>query len=1324
MATNPPSATSFSNTPQAANDLFLLNEDTVSLAGGNILTLDVMANDAGGNAKQLWSLDDTALFANLKLADTSGAWETTAGGNQMRIVNGKVELNLSSALSPYGGSVQGLGAGEKITDSFYYTIRLANGTLSLAKADFTITGQNDAPVITSTARSVAFTEDSPAFSAVGRITATDADTNDRLSFSGNVSDSFGTFTVNASGVWSFDLKTSGSAVQSLAKGEVKTLTYPVTVSDGNGGTATQDVTITITGTNDAPTISAHSTASGSTGEDDTALASGQIIASDIDNGAILTYSAATRTSGAADFGTFDIANDGKWTFTLANGNAAVQSLAEGQVKTIIYTVTVTDQHGATATRMVTVTVTGTNDAPVITAADTTATLPEDGTATATGQITAADVDTGATLSYSATAQTEGSADYGSFSVDNSGKWTFALSNGADAVQTLAEGTSVELTYTVTVKDDKGATATQDVTVTITGTNDAPVITAADTAANVAEDGTATATGQITATDVDTGATLTYSAEASNAGHADYGSFSVDGNGGWSFALSNNSAAVQSIAEGKSVELTYTVTVTDEHGATATQDVKVTITGTNDAPVITSSAQTGAVAEDGTLTASGTVTATDVDTGATQSFSGSATGTYGAFAVDAATGQWTYTLDNAAHQNLAQGETKTETFTVTVKDDKGATATQDVKVTITGTNDAPVITSSAQAGAVAEDGTLTASGTVTATDVDTGATQSFSGNATGTYGAFAVDAATGKWTYTLDNAAHQNLAQGDTKTETFTVTVKDEHGATATQDVKVTITGTNDAPVITSSAQTGAVAEDGTLTATGTVTATDVDTGATQSFSGNATGTYGAFAVDAATGQWTYSLDNAAHQNLAQGETQTETFTVTVKDDKGATATQDVTVTITGTNDKPVFTAAAPTVSMTEDQLSVSGQVQATDVDGDAVTYGLSGMPVADKFSSISVSNNGAWSYQVNPSSVQSLHAGETDVETFNIVAYDTNGGAVIQTVTVNITGVNDAAAIGGVSTGSVTEDGTLTANGKVTVTDVDHDEAAFRAPTSLTGTYGTFTFNTANGEWTYALNNASTAVQALNTGASLQDKLTVSSLDGTATKDIVVTINGADEVSQTPSTLGAVDTTNQDPNDPNGSGFPETPNNFGNNIKGTSSADNISALGGDDTVFARNGADTVDGGPGFDTLYGGAGNDSLIGSGDGDSLYGGSNNDALNGGSGNDSLIGGFGADTLTGSSGDDRFIFLSTSDRGDSITDFKTSGTDKIDVSAIDVNAIAAGDQAFTWGGTSKTANGLWYVADASTSTVYADTDGNTDTAELWFTVNGTSFTASDFIL
>ncbi len=258
------------------------------------------------------------------------------------------------------------------------------------------------------------------------------------------------------------------------------------------------------------------------------------------------------------------------------------------------------------------------------------------------------------------------------------------------------------------------------------------------------------------------------------------------------------------------------------------------------------------------------------------------------------------------QSLAEGQFATDTFTYAIQLGNGTLSWATASVQITGTNDAPVITSAAQSGSVTEDTALTATGTVTSTDVDNGATATYSGNASGSYGSFAVTASTGVWTYTLANAAHQSLAAGETHNETFAVTVTDDKGATATQDVIVTITGTNDAPVITSMAQSGSVTEDTTLTATGTVASSDVDNGASATYSGNASSSYGSFAVAASTGVWTYTLDNAATnvQALAEGQTVTETFTVIVTDDKGATATQNVVVTITGTNEAAVQVVAA------------------------------------------------------------------------------------------------------------------------------------------------------------------------------------------------------------------------------------------------------------------------------------------------------------------------------------------------------------------------------------------------------------------------------------
>src|SRR5207249_1588270 len=247
-------------------------------------------------------------------------------------------------------------------------------------------------------------------------------------------------------------------------------------------------------------------------------------------------------------------------------------------------------------------------------------------------------------------------------------------------------------------------------------------------------------------------------------------------GVWTYTLDNSDGDTQALKEGQTVTETFTATVTDDFGATATQVVTLTITGTNDSPVITSNAAAaaGAVTEAGNLdngtvvagtpSASGTLTSSDVDSGATATWSGNATGTYGAFAINASTGVWTYTLDNSDKEKTSQneGQTVTETFTATETDDFGATATQVVTLTITGTNDSPVITTAVgqNLGAVTEAGNLdngtlvagtpSASGTLPYTALFRSATATWSGNATGTYGAFAINASTGVWTYTLDN----------------------------------------------------------------------------------------------------------------------------------------------------------------------------------------------------------------------------------------------------------------------------------------------------------------------------------------------------------------------------------------------------------------------------------------------------------------------------------------------------------------------------------------------------------------------------------------------
>uniref|UniRef100_UPI0030D72A50 VCBS domain-containing protein n=1 Tax=Aeromonas dhakensis TaxID=196024 RepID=UPI0030D72A50 len=180
------------------------------------------------------------------------------------------------------------------------------------------------------------------------------------------------------------------------------------------------------------------------------------------------------------------------------------------------------------------------------------------------------------------------------------------------------------------------------------------------------------------------------------------------------------------------------------------------------------------------------------------------------------------------------------------------------------------------------------------------------------------------------------------------------------------------------------------------------------------------------------------QYLGEGETKVETFTVASVD--GTTHT--VTITITGVNDAAVI-GGTDSGAVTEDEssptLTETGTLSVTDVDGadEAKFVAGNGTPSAGALGSLSITEGGTWTYNVDNSKVQYLGEGETKVETFTVASVD----GTTHTVTITITGVNDAAVITGSDTGGVTEDEanpTLTETGTLSVTDVDGaDEAKF-----------------------------------------------------------------------------------------------------------------------------------------------------------------------------------------------------------------------------------------------------------------------------------------------
>ena len=597
----------------------------------------------------------------------------------------------------------------------------------------------------------------------------------------------------------------------------------------------------------------------------------------------------------------------------------------------------------------------------------------------------------------------GEEDYAHF-ISSNGKWNdYAFNNGAISGYIVEYGGA-----------GFGNLEAASLDITINAVNDTPVITGVDTDGAINDSGTLTDTGSITFADADPSdrPAATETTKSVTAKRADgttnlpltteqlaaiENAFSIsaaagnDNNGTVNWVYDIKASDLEFLAEGEVVTAVFTITVDDDNGGTATQDVTVTLTGSNDVPEISVVDVTGEITDGSSdLTDSGSISFTDVDltdrptaSEVTKSVTAKkADGTAllltteqlaaieNAFSISPAEGNdndgtinWTYDIDAGDLEFLAEGEVVTAVFTITVDDGQGGTATQDVTVTLTGSNDVPEISVGDVAGEITDGSSdLTDSGSISFSDVDLTDRPTASEviksvtakKADGTTNlpltteqlavieeAFSISAADGNfndgtvdWTYDIDAGDLEFLAEGEVVTAVFTITVDDGQGGTATQDVTVTLTGSNDAPQVTVDApedftEAGdAAAQD--LVQSGEVHFADVDLTDTinVSFESNdditwsraddsVVGTLPAglaqALVDAfstgATGLdnegsigWTYDVRGLDLDFLNAGDEINFSYTVTVEDSQGATDQAVVNFRILGTNDAPEVTA--------------------------------------------------------------------------------------------------------------------------------------------------------------------------------------------------------------------------------------------------------------------------------------------------------------------------------------------------------------------------------------------------------------------------------------
>lgn len=700
-----------------------------------------------------------------------------------------------------------------------------------------------------------------------------------------------------------------SPTDSLAEGEKQADNIVFSISDGKGHTVTQPINVVITGSNDAPDITRVGSAltlkeagvyAGQPVGDKLhadelnsapgvqATLSGTITAHDPDHGAQLYFGLKDKNGNLLDMTSVNADGSLKGTFVIGSVNNPGHSPSDVVVTGI-------SEHN--------------------------------------GQITI-------------------STNYGDLVLaktsDTTAAYTFTLKNteSEGATNKLAEGQTVTLNFEPYVRDEYDATDgnadtlrngtphSTAITITIEGTNDAPVVTqnawgSAASDVTVTADGrgvtlteqvdqnaaTSAVSGTFTAHDVDNGDSLTYGMveNGGNVMHtsiyvvmgsdgklatttdpsapkgADYvGVFTLTsgaaGTTGYIFTMDNASPAVQGMQNGNSYDVSILLTARDSFGAYVQQSVTVTVKGANDTPVVTVAAKDGlAVKEAG-------VGDNPADPMAT------------------------------VEGKYADGNTSEHSFKVY---DCDANDVQNVRVVLSGGELVEAKSVEALDEGVYSIKTVYGIFTLTpasVTDANGGTTTTY------TY-AFALD----------HSDAVEKLSADDVLNYTATITVTDEKGAAVEQKVTIKIDGTNDAPKLTMTSGTHTAEENDLIK--GTFTVTDVDSDGVTTTAGYTELTNHKLSLEfdtieskvsggtadtpastndssAAPSEYdkpavlvtnygtltvkpdgTYTFEPKADA-LDQGDSVTLKFNVTITDRHGADDTKPIEITLTGVNDAP------------------------------------------------------------------------------------------------------------------------------------------------------------------------------------------------------------------------------------------------------------------------------------------------------------------------------------------------------------------------------------------------------------------------------------------
>ena len=558
----------------------------------------------------------------------------------------------------------------------------------------------------------------------------------------------GSYLYNTSSVAATDALTAGQQVTDVFTyeadgGATSTLTITVTglgpLAANDTGAVNEDATVTGTGTVSGTGVLGNDDNGGSAYEsEDSTL---RVTQAKPDGGSYTTVSSGGSANISGTYGTLTLYSTGQYSYTPNNTTAQAITKDATVTETFVYEIK-DDADVNASTANIVFTITGVNDD--ITAVDDTDSVDE-GTSVVRGNTTTysldyddTDPDSGNTytthqitairLGNSEGAGTSGTigeplkGTYGRLTVFADGSYIYQANNnildgGGDRI---IAGDTVTDTFNYTVSDTDGDTDTAVLTITINGTNEAPVaatdygeldvggsslsktpstgVTSND--ADI-EGSDLTVNGIRTGGENDTGTTGNIGSPLTGT----YGNITINADGSYTYELDTTNENLAKIPAGHSFYETFTYTVTDDTGQTSTAEIVIKINGVNDAPT--------AVDDEATLDLNSTsnlnnltnstnfVKANDNDvdlfdditidtirtgqsseTGTSITVGESYTSTYGNFFIQS-NGGYAFSANDGLVDTLKPGERLYEYFTYTITDSAGLTATAQLTIILYG-----------------------------------------------------------------------------------------------------------------------------------------------------------------------------------------------------------------------------------------------------------------------------------------------------------------------------------------------------------------------------------------------------------------------------------------------------------------------------------------------------------------------------------------------------------------------------------------------------------------------------------------------------------------